>query len=250
MITLLSGAGNQFVFSSEVVLSKDVPRICQHFDVDGLIFLTPHDKVDYAMHYFNRDGSPAGLCGNGLRCSMAYLQEIGCEDLSYQIFLGGQTYTVSCEKNGLFSVSYPCPDLSAVRKLTIAGCTGFYLNIGNPHFIIFLDKISTLPVNELGKQIRESTELQPTGANVSFVCFTTKHQGNIRTYEIGVEEETGACGSGALAATTIGNMLNLCSLPTTLITSSGHKLSHTYGASGQNHIKQIGPVERPLFTCT
>ena len=83
----------------------------------------------------------------------------------------------------------------AKQRLTVD-----WIDSGVPHVVIFFDQIGQLPVNELGAKIRRHPHFGPQGTNVTFVEIKKEDQIAIRTYERGVEQETGACGTGACAA--------------------------------------------------
>ena len=65
--------------------------------------------------------------------------------------------------------------------------------------LVFDDNIAGINVNEIGKAIRYNKEYKDTGTNVNFVQLKDKGI-EIRTYERGVENETLACGTGAVAS--------------------------------------------------
>ena len=74
------GCGNDFI----IVLYEDIKeydivelcrRIChRHFGVgaDGLIVLKTNP---FEMIYYNKDGSLASMCGNGIRCAAQFLKD-------------------------------------------------------------------------------------------------------------------------------------------------------------------------------
>ena len=63
-----------------------------------------------------------------------------------------------------------------------------------------MDNILDLDVKKEGSQIRFSKDFTPDGINVNFLKKRNNSNFSIRTYERGVEDETLACGTGAVAA--------------------------------------------------
>ena len=78
-----------------------------------------------------------------------------------------------------------------------------YVNTGVPHLVCFVQDLDSCNVVETGKAIRYHSEFQPQGTNVDFVEVLDKGRIRIRTYERGVEAETLACGTGAVASSII-----------------------------------------------
>lgn len=106
------------------------------------------------------------------------------------------------------------------------------LNTGVPHAVLFMDDVQQAPVLELGRSIRFHEHFQPAGTNVNFV----QQGGNgliVRTYERGVEGETLACGTGAVAAAIIAGILGKVAPPVAVTTSGGEQLIIHYRLAGQ-----------------
>ena len=83
--TKMHGIGNDYLFINcfeEYVPdpARLVLQMCrEHTGVggDGIVLLEPADSLPYAMRIFNRDGSEAEMCGNGIRCVGKYLYDRG-----------------------------------------------------------------------------------------------------------------------------------------------------------------------------
>jgi len=75
-----------------------------------------------------------------------------------------------------------------------------FINTGVPHTIIFVEGLDKIDVASIGRQIRFHKRFLPEGTNVDFVQIIDDNNIKIRTYERGVEQETLACGTGAVAA--------------------------------------------------
>jgi diaminopimelate epimerase len=82
-----------------------------------------------------------------------------------------------------------------------------------------------IPVREWGKIVRFHPLFQPAGTNVNFVQKTGANTLRVRTYERGVEDETMACGTGAVASALFAALDGLACSPVNIITSGGEHLT-------------------------
>ena len=73
----------------------------------------------------------------------------------------------------------------------------------------FVSDVNSVPVVQWGRQIRLDGVLAPAGANVNFVQVLSAAKLRVRTFEKGVEAETLACGTGALASALAARFLNM-----------------------------------------
>jgi len=197
------GAGNDFVildnrsekYSS--LTTSQIAFLCDRFKgigADGLILINADTAADFQMQYFNSDGNESTLCGNGGRCAVAFahLKNIITES------------TVFSAIDGMHSATYINPlevhlemrDVAEFKQQSGA----VILNTGSPHYIKFVEDVDALNVNKEGAAIRYSESFMPEGINVNFVEQKDATHYKIRTYERGVEGETLACGTGAVAA--------------------------------------------------
>jgi len=111
-----------------------------------------------------------------------------------------------------------------------------FINTGVPHSVIFAPELTEVDVVGLGRQIRYHQAFQPAGTNVDFVRVENSAV-EIRTYERGVEDETLACGTGAVAAAVIAGLRGLVTSPTTVIPRSGEALTIYY--KGEQKIMEV-----------
>ena len=79
------GTGNDFILidnRSNVYTNlsqKEIERICdRRFSIgaDGLMMLNLKEGYDFEMIYFNADGRPGSMCGNGGRCLVAFAKDL------------------------------------------------------------------------------------------------------------------------------------------------------------------------------
>ena len=230
--TKMHGAGNDFIvvdnrffhFSDEE-LSALAARWCPRrtgIGADGLLALAPpqSDEHDYRMRYFNADGSRARMCGNGARCLARFARAsgVGHERMSFESDAGVYRVRVSDKPAGAVRLYVPPPenfepDFDLARVPTSAPSPIHYVETGTEHTVCFVDDLAQVPVEEWGRAIRRDAALAPEGANVNFTQVVADGSGEaaealrVRTYEKGVEAETQACGTGALAAAVVARLL-------------------------------------------
>jgi len=99
-----------------------------------------------------------------------------------------------------------------------------FVNTGVPHVIHFVEDLDQVDVKNMGSHIRYHDEFSPEGTNADFVKVIDKHNIKVRTYERGVEDETLACGTGAVASAVISAEVEKMSSPVTVQTRSGERI--------------------------
>jgi len=212
----LQGTGNDFiVVDNRANLIKDpgalARKVCSRKEdvgADGLLLLEESQKAYFKMRIFNPDGSEAEMCGNGARCiaQFAYLKDIAGRRCTIET-LGG---TIRCQIQGKkVKIGMEKPrDLRLNLRLSLKGeiYEGHYLNTGVPHFILFASRVEEVALEELAPLIRRHPKFRPQGTNVDFVQVTKGNTLKVRTYERGVEDETLACGTGAVASALVGSL--------------------------------------------
>lgn len=207
-----SGCGNDFILidNRQKRFSHPTPEFISHLThrthgigADGLIFLENSLTADFRMRIFNCDGSEAEMCGNGIRCLMKFIKEMGFagDKCTIETMQGAVKVGLQDER---VAVSMPNPkeiiqDLSLVvdSKPYLLHC----LNTGVPHSVLFVEDLDSSHWMVLAPKIRFHPFFAPRGTNVNFACTNEGEGGGIRirTYERGVEQETLACGTGATA---------------------------------------------------
>lgn len=206
------GAGNDFVIiesRNDFDYAAFAKRVCaRHTGIgaDGLLVLDKSSRCDYQMRIINADGSEAQMCGNGARCMAAYIAAnfkpvkalFSMETLAGEILaeVQGETARVRLSNPKDYR-----PDMHitvAQQKLEV-----HYIDTGVPHTVLFVDGLQEVDANSLGALIRNHPRFAPRGTNVNFVEHTREGMIAVRTYERGVEAETLACGTGAVASALI-----------------------------------------------
>ncbi len=248
----MTGAGNDFILIDNRTRKLQLdwpalaPTLCDRrygIGADGLLIIEPSDKADFRMLYFNADGSYGGMCGNGGRCAALFMSaalhrpEVRFEALDH-IYEARPSGTEI-----ILSMKDPA-DIRLHQSLSLNSTTIEYhfVNTGSPHAVVYLDALpqplrqalDERGVTELGRPIRHHPDLQPEGANVDFIAVGADGTVSMRTYERGVEEETLACGTGAVACSIITALLQHLPSPVRIRTKSNEILKvHFRHADGE-----------------
>jgi len=211
------GAGNDFILIDNrhyvfpLGNSSLIEHLCHRrfgIGADGLILVQQSMKADYRMVYFNADGKEADLCGNGLRCFVVFVCELG--DRRESLTIETKSGLIECKRNGQRITSrFPEPQILR-RSFPLALSGGiretFLVFSGVPHAVIFSDELEEEDLQSLGREVRNHPAFFPAGVNVNLIdCEEATVR--IRTYERGVEAETFACGTAALAAAKVVSTL-------------------------------------------
>ncbi|RZJ67256.1 MAG: diaminopimelate epimerase [Flavobacterium sp.] len=196
------GAGNDFILIDNRTLSfketdnATVSLLCdRRFGIggDGFMLLQGHPDYDFEMLYFNADGNPGSMCGNGGRCIVAFAKHLGLiADETNFLAVDGPHYA-KISDDGAW-VDLQMIDIDTINKDGEA----FVLNTGSPHYVSLTSNLDTLDVYAEGKAIRNNDTYKTDGINVNFVEDKGDHL-FVRTFERGVEDETYACGTGVTA---------------------------------------------------
>lgn len=207
-----SGAGNDFVlFDGEQrhsLTSDLLARICDRrfgIGADGVLFVSDssEDDVDFTMNYLNADGGEVGMCGNGARaCVHWFTSEKNCLSTTFKTASGALYHGRKLDER---TAEVSMNEFSEYNTIQIDDFydnrTSIYMNTGVPHCVYFLNDHDDIKsdhwINNASK-VRYDTRFK-NGTNVNFVKVIKEGEVIARTYERGVEGETLACGTGAIA---------------------------------------------------
>lgn len=214
----MHGAANDFVVVDQrrPVLPTDpgalqtlVARLCDRrrgIGADGVLLLEPDGELDFRMRYFNRDGGPAEFCGNGARCLARFALELGLGRGGVVRFASDAgPQQARAEADGRIELLLGSGARVAGSRavaVTAAGrdFTGRAIDTGVPHLVVEVERVEWVPLPEWGAALRHHPAFEPRGTNVDFVTRLDPRRQAMRTYERGVEGETLACGTGAVAS--------------------------------------------------
>jgi diaminopimelate epimerase len=229
----MSGSGNDFVVFDardgdvrDLIEPSFIMRLCdrrQGVGADGVVIVQPSDKADVLMKYFNRDGSAGAMCGNAALCVTRLASQLGLANPA-----GMTLETDDGVIQSRLVGNRPEIDLAPVREVreTAEGPAEpgeqrvGYAVAGVPHVVVLCDDVAQVNVPTRGSALRSAGWIGPAGANVNFVSRQGS-QWAMRTFERGVEAETLACGTGAVATATLLKAWGVAGAQTALGTRSG-----------------------------
>ncbi len=242
-----SGLGNDFILidnrDRRIALPNPeaVKRACQRrlgIGADGVIFLESSDKADVKMRIFNADGSEAEMCGNGIRCLMKFMQELGMPKKPYNIEVHNRILSGRFE-DGLIGIDMGVP--TEIRwNMNVEGNSLDFLDTGVPHAVVFVQDLLHYDVENAGRALRGHKAFAPKGTNATFAEIHSPGRLLFRTYERGVEAETLACGTGAAAAAFAYRHREECPNTLTVENKLGEKMA--FRIDNDSHIHMIGPA--------
>lgn len=255
----MSGSGNDFV----MVDARSQPRgrlgepdvirsICARgtgVGADGIVFLEASEQADVRLTYLNADGSRADFCGNATLCTTRLATELGVSS-SAGLRIETDSGIVSARIRG-GTPEIDLQPVTVVQDDASIGLThgerrmGFAL-VGVPHLVILCEDVSTVDVVGRGRPLRSHPSLRH-GANVNFVSPTADGGWRYRTYERGVEAETLACGSGAVATGMLLNAWGLATPPVEIQTRSGKAVTVNFRRSGESWSPSLAGEGRIVY---
>lgn len=258
----MSGSGNDFVVvdaraepPGELANPPVIQAVCARgtgVGADGIVFLERSSEADFRMTYLNSDGSRAALCGNASLCVASLAVRLGAVGRTGDFEFETDSGIVRARIAG----GNPEIDLQAPADLRpeahIAPKPGEqrigFVRVGVPHLVVLVDDVSAVDVASRGAELRRHPEAGPAGANVNFVA---RGKGDepwpIRTFERGVEGETLACGTGAVATALLLQVWGVAGAQSTLRTRSGSDLRVSFRADGDTVTPSLGGEGRLVF---
>jgi diaminopimelate epimerase len=165
----------------------------------------PGDQASARVRYFNADGSDAGLCGNGARCAAIEASRLGLGGSELTLDFGNLVVTAELRDDNVRVGLGPLREEPVALALEVEGrrVELYRVNTGVPHAIVVVPSVEATPVEALGRALRGHAAFGPAGTNVDFVERRSSGAIPMRTYERGVERETLACGTGAVAVAVV-----------------------------------------------
>ncbi len=193
--TKYEGAGNDFILvdgrnnDNISLATEQIALLCHRrfgIGADGLMVLTEGEPdTDFSMVFYNSDGKEGSMCGNGGRCIAMFAEHLG---------LGSMEKFFSAPDGVHSAYVNPCKNIvelgmNSVEKVFKVD-DGWFTDTGSPHLVITDEPFDLARARRL-RQLYD--------ANVNFIEIL-EDKIVIRTFERGVEDETWACGTGAVAS--------------------------------------------------
>ncbi len=265
--TKMEGLGNDYIiFDCTKELKIDNPNELskklsnRHFGIgsDGIILIKNSNIADYMMDIYNKDGSRAEMCGNGIRCIGKYIYDkklttkniitietlAGIKELKLNIKNNKvDTITIDMGEPILNPILVPfipqeknSQNISLIIKNKQFQLT--CLSVGNPHAVTIIKNLKDFDVKAYGELIEKNNHF-PNKTNVEFIEIQDKKNINMRVWERG-SGETLACGTGA-SAVLVACVLNNLTDNLVNIHLQGGTLTIEWNKQN-NHIYMEGPA--------
>lgn len=262
----MHGAGNDFIlFRQEDIKAIDnnsdlALKCChRHFGIgaDGIMIVAPSEIADVKMLYFNSDGSPGNMCGNGIRCFSKYVYDEGIvkalefrvETLAGVLVInatneGDKVKSVKVNMGRIIyepeSIPVITNETAFINKEIIIEDRSFIITtvlMGVPHTVILTDDISVDTVMKYGPRI-EKHPLFPRRTNVNFGQILDRGHIKVRTWERGAGY-TLACGTGVTSVCGVAHDLGLVDKEIEITIDGGNLLIKI---EEDNEISMEGPA--------
>ena len=221
--TKMHGLGNDFAvldartqsFPGDPALIRRMGDRQRGIGFDQLLTLHAPMRRDCVASWriWNRDGTRAEQCGNGLRCVAAWLARAG------EIAFGEEAWLEGAEVSGVrvhalddieVDLGEPCFGAEAtgcsgaaeagscVLRIDNAPLRCVLVSMGNPHAVVEVEDLSAPALERLGPALTTHASFAH-GVNAGFAQVLDRTCVRLRVHERGAGW-TAACGSGAAAA--------------------------------------------------
>jgi diaminopimelate epimerase len=228
------------------ISAEQVAAMCNRstgIGADGMIRIIKNDGK-WFMDYRNADGSIAEMCGNGIRVMARYLVAKGHQRegiFAIDTRAGIKHLRVPADDDISVNMGKVYDEMEQVSA-SVNGVTysGFNINVGNPHAVVFTDDLSTLGSLETAPSVTPAGSY-PEGVNVEFVEITAANEAKMRVHERG-SGETQSCGTGTCAVALAATMKSGQQLPSRwVIYPPGGRL--IVDIDGHSNATLTGPAE-------
>ena len=232
------GLGNDFIIfdargnnlENLFSLNKEnlIEQLCnRNFGIgaDGIILILDSNNSCFAkMKIFNSDGSEPEMCGNGIRCLIAFLNDNNEINRQFEIPIETKAGLILISINGNNNIkvnmgepilnprnipttllmnnsNVPNGLISVFDKELIV----YAVSMGNPHMIVFVNNIKEIPFEKWGRYL-EKHKTFPNDTNVHFVELIDESNIKVKVWERSCGP-TLACGTGACACLVVSSKL-------------------------------------------
>lgn len=243
--TKYQGTGNDFIMVDDREGSfPQAQRLIEHLchrrfgiGADGLILLQL-DGSEHRMVYFNSDGRPSSMCGNGGRCFAAYGVALGAMSVRGEFLAVDGPHPYHSYPDGKVSLR--------MREVTDVQIRpeGLFIDTGSPHVVVVVKDPDKEDLNTVARSIRYSDQFRAEGVNVNLIAMRNGAL-RVRTYERGVEDETFSCGTGVTASAIAAHHLGITGDEVSISTKGG-ELSVCFATNGNcyTNVDLIGPAAK------
>ena len=257
----MSGSGNDFVVVdvraravTGLTETETIQALCARgtgIGADGLVLLESERDADFRMVYYNADGSRASMCGNAALCCTRLARELGSpasRDLVFETDAGRMRGRI---RDGMPEIDLTSVTVVAEKTKIPTGPgeerIGFAV-AGVPHLTVLSEDVASVQLDTRGRELRFHQTVMPDGANANFVSRAGKSGvWEMRTFERGVEGETLACGTGAVASAVLLTGWGVAQPPVSLRTRSGRTLTVRLTREGEAWLPSLSGEGRIVF---
>ena len=252
--TKMHGAGNDYIYVNTLKYPLSHPESFaiewsrQHTGIgsDGLVLIGSSTQADFSMRIFNADGSEAMMCGNASRCIGKYVYEYGLTDkttVTLETLSGIKTLQLHPDNNGrVDNVTVEMGIPTDVHSVTLGTeypiSEGIYVNMGNPHLVLFTDDVMAVPLSDIGPRL-EHHPFFPGRINVEFAQVMGNNRIRMRVWERG-SGITQACGTGACATAVAAAFTQRCGRQSDVAMDGG--TLHIEWTAPDGHVLMTGPA--------
>jgi len=224
------GLGNDFIIfdartnNLDNIFTENKDNFIEHLcnrnfgiGADGIILILESNNNSFArMRIFNSDGSEPEMCGNGIRCLIAFLNDNNeikeKSEIRIETNAGLILTSIDCNDNIKVNMGEPIlnpddiPTKLLMNNLPVANgeitlndqiLNVYAAGMGNPHMIVFVNNIEEIPFERWGGLLEKHNTF-PNDTNVHFVELIDKSNIKVKVWERGCGP-TLACGTGACA---------------------------------------------------
>ncbi len=266
------GLGNDYIVMNEADLphalsDAAIVRICDRnmgIGSDGILLRVPSARADFGLRIFNPDGSEAEKSGNGLRIFAKYLWDHGhTKKDTFRVETKGGVVECRCHVRDrhvavvtveMGQVTFRAPEIpmnGPDREVVAvplqlgdgATLTVTALSLGNPHCVVFVERLDTAECRRLGPLLERHAAF-PNRTNVQFARLSGRNMLDIVIWERGAGY-TLASGSSSCAAAAAAVRTGLCQHGRVIVRMPGGDL--TVDVRADWSLRLEGPVEE-VFT--
>ncbi len=263
----MSGAGNLFTVLdgrqdgiSSLNFISLAPLLCdsQLFDdnqkSEGVLVINPSEYNHFDVDYYNPDGSDGMMCGNGGRCAVRFAYLAGMIDTGQELKfkMSGNIYMGKIIENAITIQLPPPVKLIESLELEVDGIAipGSFVDVNSDHYIVNFvnlnsNDIESFDLKNFSKPLRHHMYFGIKGANINVYKVLPNNKLRLRTFERGVEAETGACGTGSVSTALCAYLKGEIKLPVRIIPPSKEEITvHIIGEIPENikYFELTGPA--------